>query len=438
MPFDLLLTNGTIIPLSPDAPAEIAPGYVAISGGLISALGPMSELPPMSGCRQIDARGCLVLPGLINTHNHAAMALFRGLADDLPLMTWLQEHIFPAEARFVNEDMVYWSAKLAAAEMILAGTTCVADGYFHEDAAAEAFCEAGLRAVAAQGVIDYPAPGVPDPGKNLAAADAFVKKWQNRHPLITPGIFCHSPYACSQETLQRSKALASEREVPFFIHVAETRDEARIIGDRYGCTPVAHLANLGVLDRRTVCVHGIWLTAADMDLLAQTDTGVAVCPSSHMKLASGIAPVQDLLGRRLRVGLGTDGCASNNTLDLFREMDHCAKLQKASSHSPTALPADEVLALATRGGAALLGMEKQIGTLAPGRKADLIVLDLDKPHLTPCYQASSHLVYAARGADVRDVVIDGHLVMANRKLLTIDVREAMARVRTLALKVRRK
>jgi 5-methylthioadenosine/S-adenosylhomocysteine deaminase len=395
----------------------------------------MRELPPASGCRRIDASGCLVLPGLINTHNHAAMTLFRGLADDLPLMTWLQEHIFPAEARFVNEDMVYWSAMLAAAEMILAGTTCVADGYFHEDAAAEAFCEAGLRAVAAQGVIDFPAPGVPDPGRNVAAAAAFVERWHNRHPLLTPGIFCHSPYTCSPKTLQQAKALASERGAPFFIHVAETRDEVGIIGERYGCTPVAHLANLGILDRHTICVHGIWLTAADMDLLARTGAGVAVCPSSHMKLACGIAPVRDLLARRIPVGLGTDGCASNNTLDMFREMDLCAKLQKASRLEPTALPAGEILSMATRGGAALLGLEKQIGILAPGRKADLIVLDMAKPHLTPCYRGASHLVYAAGGADVRDVIIAGQLVMAGRKLLTIDVREAMARVRALARNV---
>jgi 5-methylthioadenosine/S-adenosylhomocysteine deaminase len=438
MPFDLLLTNGTIIPLSPDAPAEIASGYVAISGDRITALGPMSELPRASGCRQIDARGCLVLPGLINTHTHAAMVLFRGLADDLPLMTWLTEHIFPAEARFVNEDMVYWAAKLAAAEMILAGITCVADGYFHENAAAEAFCEAGLRAVAAQGIIDFPAPGVPNPGKNVAAAAAFIERWQNRHPLLTPGIFCHSPYTCAPETLRQAKVLASARGVPFFIHVAETRDEVKIIGERYGCTPVAHLARLGILDRHTICVHGIWLTDADLDLLVQTGTGVAVCPSSHMKLASGVAPVRTLLARRLRVGLGTDGCASNNILDLFREMDLCAKLQKASSLDPTALPAGQVLALATRGGAALLGLEKQIGILAPGHKADLIVLDMARPHLSPCYRGDSHLVYAARGADVRDVVINGQLIMAGRELLTIDVRETMARMRTLALKVRRK
>jgi 5-methylthioadenosine/S-adenosylhomocysteine deaminase len=435
MTFDLLITNGALLPLTPDMPAEIAPGFVAIGGDRIAAMGPMDQLPEMPVGRRLDAGGCLVLPGLINTHNHSAMSLFRGLADDLPLMVWLQDHIFPAEARFVNEEMVYWSTKLAAAEMILSGTTCVADGYFHEDAAAAAFCETGLRAIAAQGIIDFPAPGIPDPGKNVETAAAFVGKWKNRHPLLTAAIFCHSPYTCSPRTLQQAKKLAVETGVPFFIHVAETREEVEIISQRHGVTPVAHLANNGILDRHTVCVHGIWLTPADLDLLGQTGTGVAICPSSHMKLASGIAQIREFVQRRIPVGIGTDGCASNNTLDLFREMDLFAKLQKTSRLDPTFLSASETLAFATSGGAKLLGLENDLGSLAPGMKADLVIVDLNRPHLTPCYHGASHLVYAARGADVRDVVIDGQLVMAGGEILTIDLRETLTRVRELAAKV---
>jgi 5-methylthioadenosine/S-adenosylhomocysteine deaminase len=435
MPFDLLLTNGAIMPPSPGK-AGIASGYIGIRAGRIAAMGSMSELPSTACGLHIDASGCLILPGLVNAHTHAAMTLFRGLADDLPLMTWLQEHIFPAEARSVNEEMVYWSAKLAAAEMLLAGTTCVADSYFHEDAAAEAFCEAGLRAVAGQGIIDFPAPGVPDPSKNIDAAARFVEKWQGRNPLLTPAVFCHSPYTCGPETLRQAKTMANARGVPFFIHVAETKDELDIMQARYGRTPVTHLAELGILDRQTICVHCIWLTGTDVDLLAEAESGIVICPASHMKLASGIAPLRDLLARRLPVGLGTDGCASNNTLDMFREMDLCAKLQKASHLTPTAVSAGGVLALATRGGASLLGLGKQVGILAPGWEADLMVLDLASPHLTPCYHADSQLVYAARGADVRDVVIAGRLVMRERRILTFDVGEAMTRVRKLALAVK--
>jgi 5-methylthioadenosine/S-adenosylhomocysteine deaminase len=436
MTYDLLITDGVVLPLAPDLPDRIGPGFVGIRAGRIEALGPMSDLAPTVSARQVlPAEGGLVLPGLVNVHNHAAMTLFRGLADDLPLMTWLQEHIFPAEARFVNEEMVAWCVKLAAAEMILNGTTCVADGYFYEGAAAEAFCEVGLRAVAAQGVIDFPAPGVPDPAKNVATAASFLETWQGRHHLLTPGVFCHSPYTCGPETLRQAKALARERQAPFFIHVAETREEIAIVQERYGTTPVAHLAALGLLDSGTVCVHGIWLTERDIDLLAETGAGVAVCPSSNMKLASGTAPLRELLARSVPVGLGTDSCSSNNGLDLFKEMSLAAKMQKVAHLDPTVLPAAEALGLAARGGAALLGLEG-IGMLRPGSRADLIVIDPAAPHLTPCYQEESLLVYAAQGTDVRDVIVDGRLIMTGRRLLTIDVDEVMARVNELARMVR--
>ncbi|MDA8163830.1 MAG: amidohydrolase, partial [Desulfobacteraceae bacterium] len=337
--------------------------------------------------------------------------------------------------RFVNSEMVACCATLAAAEMILSGTTCVADGYFHEDAAAAAFCAAGLRAVAAQGVIDFPAPGVPDPGRNVEAAGAFLDAWQGRHPLLTPGVFCHSPYTCGPETLRRAKELARARRAPFFIHVAETKEEVAIVRERYGTTPVAHLAALGVLDPETVCVHGVWLTEEELDLLAQSGAGVVVCPSSHLKLASGIAPVREYLTKGIPVGLGTDSCASNNNLDLFKEMDLTAKLQKVVHADPSVLPAGEALRLATRGAAVLLGFP-DLGMLRPGCRAYLIVVDSAAPHLTPCYREESHLVYAARGADVRDSIIGGRLIMAGRRLLTIDVQEAMARVNELARAVR--
>jgi len=436
VPYDILITNAVVLPLADATTDTIAPGYVAIQGDSIAALGSMTELPADTKAHAtIDGSGMLAMPGLINTHNHAAMTLFRGLADDLQLMEWLTKHIFPAEARFVNPEMVYWCSKLAAAEMIRSGTTCVADGYFHEDAAAEAFCDAGLRAVAAQGLIDFPAPGVPDPADNVAAAGRFLDRWQGRHPLLTPALFCHSPYTCGPTTITAGKALARERGVPFFIHLAESRDEIRQITTPHGETPTRHLHKLGILDPATVCVHCVWLDETDQQLLATSGAGVAACPGSNMKLASGIAPLAGLVRRGVAVGLGTDGCASNNNLDLFAEMDLAAKLQKVHALDPTVLPARRLLAMATGDGARVLGMADRIGSLTPGKKADCILIDLRQPGLSPCYSPDL-LVYAAGGRDVRTVIINGRVVLRDRELLAFDQQEAMDRVNRLALKVR--
>ncbi len=429
---DILLTNALLLPMADGLPEKIDCGFVAISGGRITALGAMSDLSAdISGRRVIDAAGKLIMPGLINAHNHAAMTLFRGLADDLPLMAWLHEHIFPAEARFVNEEMVYWCTKLAAAEMLMGGTTTVADGYFHEDAAAQAFVESGMRAVAAQGVIDFPAPGVPDPARNIEVAEEYIGKWRGQSQRLTPAVFCHSPYTCSPETVRRAKELARRRDVPFFIHLAETRDEVLQIRERENASPVQYLARLGVLDARTVAVHCVWLDKEDLDILQRTGAAAVTCPESNMKLASGIAPVKEMLDRGMVLGLGTDGCASNNDLDLFREMDMCAKLYKVHHQDPTVLPAMQVLEMATLGGARALGLDHLAGSLEPGKCADLIVIDLRSPRLTP-FHNTSLLVYAAAAADVETVIIDGELVMEDRKLLTFDAVEAMEQVAALA------
>jgi 5-methylthioadenosine/S-adenosylhomocysteine deaminase len=392
----------------------------------------MAELPAaITAKKTIDGAGCLLMPGLVNTHTHAPMTLFRGLADDLPLMTWLNEHIFPAEAKSVNPEMVYWCSKLAAAEMILAGTTTVADGYFLEDRVAQAFADCGLRAVAAQGVIDFPAPGVPDPTQNITAAAQFIDDWQNRNDLVTPAVFCHSPYTCSTDTLKRAKDIARQKNVKLFVHVAETKAEVEQLQEQHGTTPVRYLDSLGILDRDTLCVHCVWLDEEEIAILAQRGTGVSTCPQSNMKLGSGIAPLKELLKKNIPVGLGTDGCASNNTLDLFREMDLCAKLHKVKELDPTALPAGQILQMATWRGAEVLGLQEKIGSLAPGKTADLVLLDLQQPHLQPFY-SQDLLVYAANGADVSTVIINGRLVLENRRILTFDVQEVMERVRELA------
>jgi 5-methylthioadenosine/S-adenosylhomocysteine deaminase len=431
----LLIINATLLANPADGCLQEA-AYLAVADGAIAAIGPMAALPVLSGTeRIIDAASNLAMPGLVNCHGHGAMTLFRGLADDLPLMTWLTEHIFPAEARWVEAGMVYWCSKLAAAEMILGGTTTVADGYFHEDAAARAFCEAGLRAVAAQGIIDFPAPGVPDPKRNIAAAADFLSTWQGKNPLLTPALFCHSPYTCSPETLQRAKALARETGSLFFLHVAETREEAAQIKKQHGRTPVRLLHDLGVLDEKTVCVHCVWLEAGDIGLLRKSGAKVVTCPESNMKLGAGIAPLAELLAAGVEVGLGTDGCAGNNDLDLFQEMASCARLHKVAALEPTRLPAAALLGMATTGGAGVLGLEGQTGRLAVGLRADCIIIDRRQPHLTPFHNPET-LVYAGRASDVSTVLIDGRVIMENRRILSFDLAETLAEVRRLAERVR--
>jgi len=430
MKIDILITDCTLLP-APGREAMIFPGYIAISGGRIAGLGPMTECPPVEAGTRLDGRGQLAMPGLVNGHCHMPMILFRGMADDLALATWLQDHIFPAEARRVNPEMVYACAQLAAAEMLLGGITTVADGYFFEDEVARACSDTGLRCVAAQAVIDFPAPGVPDPAGNIQAARAFLEHWQDRHPLITPAVFAHSPYTCSPQTLRRAKALTRQFQVPFFIHVAETHDEITQIAAPLATTPIRHLDALGLLDRDTVCVHCVWADDRDLDLLAERRTGVIICPQSHLKLASGRAPLLAMLNRHIRVGLGTDGAASNNSLDLFREMDLAAKIQKVTPCDPVAVPAARILTMATSGGASALGFGQEHGLLTPGSPADLILIDLEQPHLQP-FHSPNLLVYSAGAGDVRTVIVNGKLVVDNRRLRTLDLQTCMDRVRRLA------
>jgi 5-methylthioadenosine/S-adenosylhomocysteine deaminase len=430
----ILIRNCTI--LTETATPLITDGYIKISGGIIRDLGDMNRMPSTEGSTVIDATRQLLIPGLINGHNHCAMTLFRGLADDLDLAAWLHHHIFPAEAAHVNPEMAYWCSKLAAAEMLLSGTTTVADGYFQSDSVAQACLDSGLRAVIGHGIIDFPAPGVPDPARNVETVGQFIETWTGRSPLITPAVFAHSPYTCSPATLTKAKKLADDRQVRFFIHLAESRQETGMLVDPRGTSPIRHLQALGLLDSNTVCVHSVWLDDEDLDILAATGTPVVTCPQSNLKLASGIARVNQMLARGIVVGLGTDGCASNNSLDMFREMDILAKIQKLQALDATALPAGQALKSATTENAALLGLAG-IGKLRVGHRADLILLDLMAPHLTPFYNQDL-LVYAARGSDVHTVIIDGRIVVQNRKLLTFDIDETLSEVEKIAATLRKK
>jgi 5-methylthioadenosine/S-adenosylhomocysteine deaminase len=347
----------------------------------------------------------------------------------------LNDYIFKAEAQWLNPESVYAGTLLSCAEMLLSGTTTCCDGYFYEGAVATAVQESGMRAILAQGIIDFPAPGVPDPLENVATALQFIATWQGKSPLIMPGLFCHSPYTCSKETLREARKVADETGTLLQIHVAETQDELHEIEQRHGTTPVQYLDRIGVLNRRTLVVHGIWVNETDIACMAERAVGISVATESQMKLASGVAPIPDFLKQGIAVGIGTDGCASNNNLDIFQEMDTLAKLHKVQRLDPTVMDAREVLALATRNGARAIGLGEEIGSLEVGKRADLIIIDTHKPHLTPLYDPVSHLVYAASGSDVRDVIIDGRLVVQDRTILPFNVAMIIESVEALARKI---
>jgi 5-methylthioadenosine/S-adenosylhomocysteine deaminase len=433
---DLLVTGDYLLTFNQKM-AVVEKGSVAVKGDRIVAIGEASSVEEKIEVREVlDASGCLIMPGLINLHTHAAMTCFRGLADDLPLQEWLHEHIFPAEASHITEETVYWASLLAAVEMVKSGTTTFCDGYFYEDGAARAIATSGIRAVVGQGVVDFPAPGVPDHRTNVKAAQAFVLRWQNKSPRIIPSIFCHSVYTCSPETLIAAKAICTEHKILFQIHLAENQAELEETQQRYGKRPVDHLLTLGLLDRDTLCHHAVRVNEEEIELLAQSGVGISHNPESNMKLASGVAPLPEMLSAGVKVGLGTDGCASNNNLDLFQEMDKAAKLHKVHQGDPSLSSAVQIVEMATKGGAVALGMADILGSLEPGKKADLITIDLNQPHLTPMYEPCSHLVYAARGADVRDVIVDGRIVVRRGQLVDIDEQEIMGKVREIAAAIR--
>ncbi|HPJ96592.1 MAG TPA: amidohydrolase [Syntrophales bacterium] len=438
---DILITDVCVLTML-ERPSLIACADIGIRDGLISFIRSKNHpagadnLEPTR--EKIDGRKKLLMPGLVNTHTHLPMVLLRGLADDLPLMDWLNGFIFPAEGRFMNKETVYAGSLLAMAEMILSGTTTFCDSYFFVDRIAQAAVDMGMRGIVCQGFLDFPAPDIPNPRQKTEAAHRFLNRWQNRHPLINAALFCHSPYTCSGETLKEIKAVSRQWQVPYLIHLAETRDEIRMIKEKYGKSPGVYLDDLGVLDKNTIALHANWLSDQEINLFSRQKIKVAHCPESNMKLAAGMAPVPELLRNGITVGLGTDGAASNNNLDLFREMGMTARVHKAVQSDPTVTDATTVLRMATIEGARLLGLEQQIGTVEVGKSADLILIDLNQPHLTPLYRVTSHLVYAASGADVSTVIIDGKLVLRERKFMHADLDDIMKTVRDMGKHISRK
>jgi len=435
-PADLLITGGMILPL-PKNSALLDPGALAISANRIAAIGdPQKIAAEYEASRTLDASGCLVMPGLANAHTHAAMTCYRGMADDLPLMDWLNRFIFPAEAKS-DGSQVYWSTLLACSEMIRSGTTLFFDMYLFEGRVADAAKEAGIRALVGEVLYDFPSPNYGPIEKGLEYSEALIERWRG-DPLIRVAVEPHALYTCSPDLLIRCRDLAEKHGVPLGTHLSENRSEVEEVSGRYGFRPAAHLERLGLLSSNLIACHCVWLTEAEMDLLAKRGVRVVHNPESNLKLASGVAPIPDLLKRGVPVGLGTDGCASNNNLDLFQEMDFAAKVHKGHRLDPTAMPAETVLEMATLGSARVLGMEAEIGSLEVGKKADVIVVDLNRPHLQPVYNVVSQLVYSAVGADVRDVVIDGRIVMQNRRLLTLDEERILGRMKEIREDVKKR
>jgi len=435
----VVITDGTIVTMN-DRDEVFNPGVVVIEGAKIVEVGALSNGGTESLAEKypdaqfVDASGCVVIPGLVNAHTHAAMTIFRGLADDLPLREWLEQHIFPAEKK-LTEEWVFWGTVLACAEMIASGTTTFCDMYLFEHKVAEAVDKTGMRAVVGEVLYDFPSPHYGELENGFAFTKRFIEDWMG-HERIKISVDPHAVYTCSPELLLRSFAISEHYDVPFVIHLAETEDEVQETMRRYGRTPVAHLAHLGVLSGRVIADHCVWLSEEDRAIIAEKKVKVVHNPESNLKLASGIAPVADLLRRGVTVSLGTDGCASNNDLDMLSEMDTCAKIHKGVLRDPTVLPAKEVLRMATVYGAITLGLDDKIGKLEPGMLADIVILDFNKPHLTPCYDPISHIVYSARGSDVRDVMVHGQWLMRNREFTTIDMGEVKARVKEIARRVR--
>ena len=436
MNYDIVIHNGTVITMNSNVDM-INSGVLCIKKDTLAKIEPLENHTTLpEGKKIIDARGGIIMPGLVNTHTHLPMALFRGLADDLPLSVWLNKHIFPAEANHIHPESVRLGALLSGAEMLLSGTTTCCDGYFFEDSVAAAVNDIGMRAILGQGIIDFPAPGLPKPEDNVDNALKFIQKWKDRSPLITPSMFCHSPYTCSETTLKKAKDAADGKGVLFQIHAAETKDEYASIQTKHHTTPVKYLDKIGVIDQNTLLVHAVWLTDDDIEIIAKRRASVSHNPESNMKLASGIAPVPALLKAGVTVGLGTDGCASNNNLDLFSEMDTAAKLHKVNTMDPTVMDAVTVLKMATIDGAKSLGLQDIIGSLEIGKKADVIIIDTRKPHLVPVYNPVSHIVYAAQGSDVQDVIVNGKILLRNKELLAFDMEDILGKVADIASRIK--
>jgi 5-methylthioadenosine/S-adenosylhomocysteine deaminase len=431
---DLFIRGGTVVTMDADF-RVIDDGAIAIDDGTIVAVGKRADLESRAAnARKVEAGGTIVMPGMINGHAHAAMSLFRGVAEDHSLDDWLQKYIFPAEARNVTEDFVLWGTRLGVLEMLRGGVTTYADMYYFEDVVAHVTKEAGMRGVLGETILDFPAPDHRTPAAALAYTEKFIERWKG-DPLISAGVAPHSMYTLSTENLKSAAALARKHGAPILIHVAEAPFESELSQKKYGLTPVAYLESIGLLGPDVIAAHTVWLNDHDMATLKRRNVGCVHNPSSNMKLASGVMRVVDLLANGHRVGLATDSAASNNNQDLFQEMNIAAKLQKVTRMDPRALPARQVVEMATIGGARSLHLDNKIGSIEVGKEADIVLIGTAATHATPMYNVYSQLVYALNAHDVRSVVIAGKIVMEDRIMLTMDKSEILAKAHEYQRKI---
>jgi 5-methylthioadenosine/S-adenosylhomocysteine deaminase len=414
----------------------IPDGAVAVSGSIIRDVGTFSDISGKYSSEKVsEGRNRLVFPGFVNTHTHAPMVYFRGLADDLPLHEWLEKHIWPAETKWLTEEFVSDSVELACLEMLKAGVTTYTDQYFYQDTAGRKIEKIGMRGVLGAGIIDFPSLYAKSPDDYFRNAEALITNWKG-NDLISPSIAPHAIYTCGPDNYKRAKEMADRYDVPLHTHLAETEFEVSESIKRYGKRPVEYLESIGVLSDRFIAAHCVWVTDREIDLLAKYRVGVSHCIESNLKLASGIAPVPKMISAGIRVGLGTDGAASNNDLNILGEMQTAAKVHKAISKDPTVIDCRTALAMATVNGAEILGLGNKTGSLRPGKAADLVIADIGKPHLTPIYDIHSLIVYSMRPSDIESVMVNGKTVVDNGKLVTGDEASIMQKAREWQKKIR--
>jgi 5-methylthioadenosine/S-adenosylhomocysteine deaminase len=425
---DYIICGDYVLPMD-EGLTVIKDGAIAVSGTTILEVGTSKEISKKYASEAIImGEGKAVFPGLINTHTHAAMVYFRGIADDLPLKEWLENHIWPAENRWLGPEFISDAIELACLEMLKGGVTTYNDMYFYEDAAGKVAKKIGMRAVLGVGILDFPSKSANTTDEYFANAESFIKNWKGDE-LITPCIAPHALYTCGTESLKRARRIADKYDIPIHIHLSETKWEVNEIKNRYKMTPVKYLDSLGFLDEKVLAAHCIWVEDDEIDLLAKRKVGVSHCMESNLKLASGFAPVVTMLMAGIKVTFGTDGAASNNDLNILSEMSTTAKVHKALSNNPTVLDAKTVLLMATKWSAEVLGLGDKIGSIEKGKIADIVTINLKKPHLTPMYNVYSHIVYAAMASDVDTVMVNGKVVVNNSKLCNGDEEKILAKAR---------
>ena len=430
MQADIAIINALIVTVN-SADQIITNGTIIITGNTITEIGAGAILHRYQPARIIDVRGKLVMPGMVNSHTHAAMTMFRGMADDMALDVWLNEHIFPSEAKHVNARSVELGTRLAVMEMVRSGTTCFADMYYYEDVVAQVCEDVGIRALLGEGVLGFPAPGHPDSTHTLRYTEELIQRYQGSE-LISVAVGPHAPYTCPEYLMKECRDLANKYKVPLHIHLSETVKEYEQCIEQTGVTPVQYLERAGILDGHTIAAHCVYASEEDVEVLKRWGTFVAHNPQCNMKLVSGVAPITHFLRAGITVGLGTDGVVSNNSLDMFEEMKTCALIHKLHTNSPTVMDAKTVVRMATMGGAATLGLADKIGSLEAGKRADLIIVNTDQPHLVPMYNVYSQIVYSVKGNDVETVMVNGRIIMDHGHIHHIDEQSLKRDMQALA------